>query len=139
MPGVTRTLTFTVDDQGNFTYSKTPSNIPPEDDLDTFTYGRTDKVRFQTQAGPFTVRLRFQPNSGPGTPLPWANADTEAIASAQAPEGPSRMFRTPVKVVATPNPGSPTPIATYTYEIDGTNAETGAAFSDDSAQGDFES
>ncbi len=133
MPGVNRTLTFTVDDEGKFTYTKTPSNIPPNDDADTFTYGRADRVRFQTQKGPFRVTLRLESEEEP-TVLPWKDAD-QPLASGEEQEGPSRMFRTPVQVVATPPDDSPRPVARYSYlieAIDGT-------FRDDLAEGDFES
>ncbi len=126
---VRRTLTFEVNGQGEFTYTKTPSNIPPGDDPDTFSYGRFDLVSFQTQAGPFTVDLQTPVGVPPILPKPWPLR----LESGQNPEGPSRMFRTPTVPVV--NPERPGPIATYSYVITGTDPNR--PFSDDSAEGDF--
>jgi hypothetical protein len=54
-----RVFTFSVDDRGNFTYED-PSPLtewetdPPKD----WAYCSCDKLKFQTQDGPFTMKLR---------------------------------------------------------------------------------
>jgi hypothetical protein len=65
-----RVFEFTVDDGGNFTYY--PPNPRPHwktDRENDWAYLSCDKLKFQTQDGPFTMKLRRTDSSSRGGPM----------------------------------------------------------------------